>query len=177
MRLIAATIAALVLFTGAAHAVQFRNNLNPAFFDLGVSLQARRIIENLTQGQNVAIHLIATAQVTASCVNPNNDHAKPTQSTPAPIAVTGFQNIPASQINERNRALMNVVTAPPPAVIEGSPDCNGHDVEEITDLKFIRARIIVEQPTGNQVLEARCRINPASANGAIPAGNVTCVKG
>jgi hypothetical protein len=169
-------IAALAISASAASAVQFRNNLNPGFADLGVSLQARRIIEDLTPGQGIAIHLLATAQVTAQCVNPNNDHAKPTQGTPANITVTGFQFIPRNQINSANRALMNVITAPPPTVIDGSPDCTGHDSEEITDLSFIRARIIVEQPSGTQVLEARCRINPASANGAIPAGNVSCVK-
>jgi hypothetical protein len=170
-------IAALALSASAASAAQFRSNLNPGFSDLGVSLQARRIIEGLTQGQNVAIHLLATAQVTVSCVNPNNDHTSPPQGTPAPIAVTGFQNISAGLISEQGRTLMNLATAPPPTVIAGSPDCKAHDVEEITDLSFARARIIVEQPTGNQVLEARCRINPPSANGAVPAGNVSCVKG
>jgi hypothetical protein len=177
-RLIAVAIAALALAvaTSAAFAVQFRENRNPALTDLGLSLQARRVIEDLAPGQSIAVHLNATAQVVAQCVNPNNDHAKPTTSEPEAIAVQGFQRIPRAYISDKNRAQMNVITQPPALIVDGNPDCKGGDTEEIIDLRFSAARFLVEQPPGTQVLAVNCTIAPPSANGLIPPGNVVCVK-
>jgi hypothetical protein len=58
--------------------------------------------------------------------------------------------------------------------IPGAPGCpNPQWTESITDLRFTGATITVEQPPG-MVLTVTCTISPASSNGGVPAGAVSC---
>ena len=66
-------------------------------------------------------------------------------------------------------------TIPPVAVIPGAPDCaNPNWTEDILDLSFTSATLTVEQPTGTTVLTVVCYFTPATSNGAVPRGQVTC---
>jgi len=175
--IVAAMVAAGVLLsatTASASSVHLKGgkNAEPTFTDEGLSLPAAGELSGLGNG-DVLVTLTATADVTATCSNPGNLNQAPGQN-PAPITVTGSQAIPASEIKNGNTPF-NVVTVAPPAVIPGAPGCpNTQWTETITDLAFTSATITVEQPPGTLVLTVSCTISPASANGGVPAGSVTC---
>jgi len=175
--IVAAMVAAGVLLsatTASASSVHLKGgkNAEPTFTDEGLSLRAAGELSGLGNG-DVLVTLTATADVTATCSNPGNLNQAPGQN-PAPITVTGSQAIPASEIKNGNTPF-NVVTVAPPAVIPGAPGCpNTQWTETITDLAFTSATITVEQPPGTLVLTVSCTISPASANGGVPAGSVTC---
>jgi hypothetical protein len=175
--MVAAIVAAGVLLsatTASASSVHLKGgkNAEPTFTDEGLSLRATGELSGLGNG-DVLVTLTATADVTATCSNPGNANQAPGQN-PAPITVTGSQAIPASEIKNGNTPF-NVVTVAPPTVIPGAPGCpNTSWTETITDLAFTSATITVEQPPGTLVLTVSCTISPASANGGVPAGSVSC---
>ena len=175
--IVAAMVAAGVLLsatTASASSVHLKGgkNAEPTFTDEGLSLRAAGELSGLGNGY-VMVTLTATADVTATCSNPGNENQAPGQN-PAPITVTGGQAIPASEIKNGNTPF-NVVTVAPPTVTPGAPGCpNTQSTETITDLAFTSATITVEQPPGTLVLTVSCTISPASANGGVPAGSVTC---
>jgi len=170
------TALALVALVTSAHAVQFKNNKDPAFKDLGFSLHARRIIDGLTQGENITISITATANPVVQCINPTNDKVFPPSSTPDPIGVSGFSRINKALISDEGRVLMNVATDAPPLNIEGAPDCAKHQtIEEITDLRFTQAHIVISQPPSTPVLTVTCTFNPPTNDGLVPPAEVSCV--
>jgi hypothetical protein len=93
---------------------------------------------------------------------------------PAPITVTGSQAIPRDEIKNGNTGF-SVMTRAPETPIAGAPDCpNGNWSEDITDLAFTSAVITVEQPLGTVVLTVSCTFAPATEDGDVPRGNVSC---
>jgi hypothetical protein len=171
---LALTAGALALLALPASAAEFKNGGEPTFRDLGISLSARKIVTGLAQ-QRAFVLLTASANVSAECLNPDSGHTKPTNQTPEPITVSGSSLIGKNRVSPNGRALMVVFTNPPALEVEGSPDCNSHDTEVITDLAFTDAQITIRQPRGTVVLSASCTFVPPTSNGLVPAGAVTCV--
>jgi hypothetical protein len=172
--LAAILIAAMAFSYAAAQSVHLKGgrNAEPAFTDLGLSLQAVGELAGLGNG-DVVISLTATANVTATCTNPSGANQPPGQN-PAPISVSGSQAIPASEI--KNGSLMFTVrTLAPNPTISGAPDCpNPNWTETIQDLSFTSAVIRVEQPVGNVVLTLSCTFSQPTSNGSVPANRVSC---
>jgi hypothetical protein len=161
-------VAASVHLKGGAHA-------KPSFTDLGTQLNVSGALSGLGQ-QDLTVTLNATANVTATCTN-GGMHQAPGQN-PAPISVTGSQAIPAGSVINGNVSF-NVTTNKPASPIAGAPDCpNPNWSEGITDLSFTSGTIIVRQPdtdgTGPIVFTLKCTFSPATSDGAVPSGNVTC---
>jgi hypothetical protein len=146
-------------------------NAEPAFTDLGLRLQGSGELTGLGNA-DVLVTLTARADVTSTCTNQGGNTA-PGQN-PAPITVSGSQAIPAGAIKNGNVAF-KVTTAAPNPIIAGAPDCpNTNWTEAISDLAFTSATITVEQPVGTLVLTVTCSISPATSNGAVAAGAVSC---
>jgi hypothetical protein len=147
-------------------------NAEPAFVDLGLSLQASGALAGLGNG-DVLVTLAAQANVTSTCTNQGGNQA-PGQN-PAPITVSGSQAIPEAEL-KNGTTPFSVTTVAPVAIIPGAPDCpNPNWTEAITDLSFTAAQITVEQPFGTTVLTVTCTFDPATVNGAVPRGSVDCV--
>jgi hypothetical protein len=143
----------------------------PAFTDNGLTLTAAGALAGLGFA-DVQVNLAATANPTAVCSN-NGGNQAPGQN-PAPVTVTGSVGIPASAIKNGN-APFSVTTNPPTSPVPGAPDCpNVNWTESITDMAFTGATLTVEQPVGTLVLTVACTFNAQTANGAVPAGNVSC---
>jgi hypothetical protein len=177
-RLWTASLISLALITPAAAEVGLNHGLNPAFTDLGIAIKAARGIVGLTPGQAAIVRLAAVGKTTAICVNQNTGNSKPTVQEPADTVVAGLQIIRGKAISDTGRARMDVVTFPPPEVVDGAPDCRNPDKssEEITDLSFTSAVVTIEQPIGTQVFQLNCTINPPTSNGIVVPTTVTCAK-
>ncbi len=145
-------------------------NATPSFVDDGLSLSASGALSGLGGG-DVVITLTATGNVTSTCTNQGGNEA-PGQN-PAPITVSGVQQIPESEIKNGTTPFA-VTTLPPPSTIQGAPDCpNTNWTESISDLAFTSATITVEQPAGTVVLTINCTFTPPTSNGPVPGGNVS----
>ena len=172
-----AATAALVLVASSATASSVHlkggRNAEPAFVDGGLTLTASGNLAGLGNG-DVLVTLDADADVTSTCTNQGGNQA-PGQN-PAPITVTGSQAIPAAEIKNGNTPF-SVVTVAPDPVIPGAPDCpNTNWTEAIEDLAFTHAVITVDQPPGTTVLTVTCSISPASSDGSVPGGSVSCTQ-
>jgi hypothetical protein len=149
-------------------------NAEPSFTDNGLSLHATGDLSGLGNG-DILISLTAQADVTSTCTTPSGANEAPGQN-PAPITVSGSQAIPAGEV-KNGTVTFSVSTAAPSAIIAGAPDCpNSGWIEAITDLAFTSAVIRVEQPVGTTVLTVSCSFSPATSNGPVPAGTVTCTQ-
>jgi hypothetical protein len=174
---LALTAAALIAAQSAATASSVHlkggSAAEPAFTDRGVTLQAAGAIAGLGLG-DVAVSLTAVGQPTADCVNPGTGEHRPPGHNPAQVTLTGVQRIPASAVKNGNVAF-DVTTAAPRSPIAGAPDCpNTLWVENITDVAFVSGSVTVEQPAGALVLTVGCLLAPPTADGPVPAGDVTC---
>ncbi len=146
-------------------------NAEPSFVDNGLSLSASGALSGLGGG-DVVITLTATGNVTSTCTNQGGNES-PGQN-PAPITVSGVQQIPESEIKNGTTPFA-VTTTQAPSTIAGAPDCpNPNWTESITDLAFTSATITVEQPAGTVVLTINCSFTPPTSDGPVPGGNVSC---
>lgn len=160
---------------GASVHLKGGKNAKPAFHDGGLYLAASGALSGLGNG-DVLVTLDATADVYATCINPGSGEHRPPGQNPADINVTGSQAIPAEEVKNGNTPF-SVVTDPPPANIEGAPDCpNTLWEERIDDLAFTSATITVEQPAGTTVLTVSCWFDPPTADGDAPAASVSCIQ-
>ncbi len=149
-------------------------NAEPAFYDAGLYLMSSGALSGLGNG-DVLISLTATADVTSTCTNQGGNQA-PGQN-PAPLTVTGSLAIPEEEIKNGNTpfGVMTEIPYPPDGIIPGAPDCpNPNWTESIDDLAFTSATITVEQPEGTVVLVVSCTIDPPTADGMVPKGDVDC---
>jgi hypothetical protein len=147
-------------------------NAKPTFTDNGLTLTAAGELSGLGNG-DVLVTLTAQANATATCTNPAGATQPPGQN-PAPVTVSGSQAIPASEIKNGNVSF-SVTTTGPVSPIPGAPGCpNPNWTETITDLSFTSAVITVQQPPGTTVLTVSCGFSPATSNGIVPGGNVSC---
>lgn len=173
---VAASLAVALAATSALAAnvhLKGGKNAEPSFTDNGLTLTAMGNLAGLGNG-DVLVTLAATANATATCVNPGSGAHEPPGQNPAPVTVSGSQSIPDEEIKNGNVSF-NVTTEPPVTPVPGAPDCpNPNWTEYITDLSFTSATITVEQPAGTTVLTVVCTFNPPTSNGPVPAGNVTC---
>ena len=170
------TAAALVLLLGTtayASNVHLKPpNSSPAFTDLGLTLRATGALAGLG-GEDIVINMSATANATATCTNPAGRTQPPGQN-PAPVTVAGSQIIPKDEIKNGNVSF-SVTTQGPVTPIAGAPGCpNPQWTEDITDLSFTDATITVEQPAPTVVLTLECTFTPATTDGTVPAGDVSC---
>jgi hypothetical protein len=171
MLLILALVVPTVL--GASVHLKGGKNAKPAFYDGGLWLNASGALSGLGNG-DVLITLEAAADVTSSCINPGTGEHRPPGQNPAPITVAGSEAIPAEEVKNGNTPF-DVTTLAPDPLIPGAPDCpNSNWTETIDDLSFTSATIYVEQPEGNLVLTVTCSFSPATSDGAVPAGSVSC---
>jgi hypothetical protein len=146
-------------------------NAEPTFTDHGLVLEAAGALAGLGNG-DVVVSLTAQADVTSTCTN-NGGNAAPGQN-PAPLTVTGAQEIPAEELKNGNTPF-DVFTVSPDPIIAGAPDCpNPNWTETIDDLAFTSATITVEQPVGTTVLTVSCTFDPPTSDGAVHRNDVTC---
>ena len=163
-------VAAMTVFAQSVH-LKGGANAEPAFTDGGLVLDAAGSLAGLGNG-DVLVTLTAQADVTSTCTNQGGNEA-PGQN-PAPITVSGSQAIPESELKNGNTPF-HVVTIPPVSIIPNAPDCpNTNWTERITDLSFTGAILTVEQPFGTLVLTVTCTLSPATQNGAVSGGDVSC---
>ena len=159
--------------TALANSVHLKGgpSAEPAFTDKGLTLNAAGELAGLGFG-DVLVKISAVADPTSTCTN-NGGTQAPGQN-PAPVTVTGSESIPASELKNGNTPF-SVTTNAPATPIAGAPDCpNPNWTEDITDMAFTSATITVDQPAGTLVLTVACTFSSATANGAVPAGNVNC---
>lgn len=170
-------VAALIASASAASASSVHlkggSAAEPAYTDLGLALQAAGEIAGLGNG-DVVVSLTAVGRPTADCVNPGTGEHRPPGHNPADVTLTGVQRIPASAVRNGNTAF-DVATQPPATPVAGAPDCpNVLWMENVTDVAFVSATVTVEQPPGVLVLTVGCLLSPPTADGAVPASDVTC---
>jgi hypothetical protein len=173
-----ATVSALAIAAAGVASAQNVHlkppNKNPLFNDKGLVLEEAGALAGLS-GENIIVHLSATAAVTAVCTNPSGANQPPGQN-PAPITVTGSEAVPSTKVKNGN-VDFDVVTNPPVTPIPGAPGCpNPNWTESITDLSFTTATLTVEQPAGSGtiVFTDVCTFSPATANGAVPDADISC---
>jgi len=108
--------------SAAASSVHLKGgkHAKPAFFDGGLTLNASGALAGLGNG-DILISLTAMADVTSTCTNQGGNQA-PGQN-PAPIIVSGVQEIPESEIKNVN-APIDVWTELPETPIPDAPDCS-----------------------------------------------------
>jgi hypothetical protein len=160
------------VFASSVH-LKGGKNAEPSFTDLGLALSASGELSGLGEG-DIVVSIVATADVTSSCVNPGNGEHRPPGQNPAPLTVTGSQAIPEGEF-KNGTVPFNVSTQAPSPTIAGAPDCpNGGWTETIEDLSFTGATITVEQPAGTVVLTVSCTFSQPTSNGPVPGSRVTC---
>jgi len=168
-------------------------NAEPAFTDLILQLQATGALSGLGNG-DIYVLMNALANATATCTNPSGG-TEPAGVNPAPVAVSGGQFIPASSVDKNGNVPFDVTTAAPannprPATHAECPQSGGASSDKLTnwtftltDLSFYHADILIYQPAsgdpnnpGPLVLTVSCDFSPATSNGAVPAGSVSCTQ-
>ena len=160
------------VFASSVH-LKGGRNAEPSFTDLGLALSASGALSGLGEG-DIIVSIVATADVTSSCINPGNGERRPPGQNPAPLTVTGSQAIPEDEF-KNGTVPFNVSTAAPSPTIAGAPDCpNSSWTETIEDLAFTSATITVEQPAGTVVLTVSCTFSQPTSNGAVPGSRVSC---
>jgi hypothetical protein len=177
IRIVFALVAVFALTTstvfGASVHLKGGPNAEPSFTDGGLFLSASGELSGLGNG-NVVITLVASGDVTSTCTNKGGT-AAPGQN-PAPITLTGTQEIPASAV-KNGTTPFSVTTTSAPATIAGAPDCpNPTWTESIDDVAFTSATLTVEQPAGTVVLTVNCTFSVPTSDGPVPSGNVSCTQ-
>jgi hypothetical protein len=125
---------------GASVHLKGGSNAEPSFTDGGLFLSATGALSGLGNA-DVVITLEATGDVTSTCSNKGGT-AAPGQN-PAPITLTGTEEIPASEI-KNGTTPFSVTTTSAPATIAGAPDCpNPNWTESIDDVAFTSAVLTV----------------------------------
>ena len=151
-------------------------NSSPAFTDLGLDLRATGTLAGLGNG-DILVNLTAQANATAICSNPSGTAHQPPGQNPAPVTVSGSQAIPDTQI-KNGTVSFRVTTNDPTTPIAGAPGCpNSSWTEDITDLSFTSANITVQQGAEMPppvVLSVTCKFTPATSDGLVPSGTVSC---
>jgi len=169
-------------FVGTAFAASVHlkggKNAEPIFYDNGFTLEAFGEISGLGNG-DVLITMNATADVYAVCINPGNGEHQPPGQNPADVNVSGAVGIPEDEIKNgwTPFGVETVNPFPNGAVIEDAPDCpNVLWTEQVEDIAFKTATIIVEQPVGTTVLTVVCTIDPPTADGEVSKQDVECTQ-
>ena len=172
-KMVLALSAGVVLIGGLAYAANVHVKSGPFFVDNGVTLTETGSLAGLGN-QDVVISMTATANPIATCTNPSGQN-QPTGRNPAPVSVSANPlSIPASEIKNGNVSF-SLTTLPPVSPIAGAPDCPGVNwTENITDLQFTSATIMVQQPPPNVVLVVTCTFAPPTINGPVTSQTVTC---
>jgi hypothetical protein len=148
-------------------------NAEPLFTDNGFSLSASGSLAGLGEG-NVVVALSAQGNVTSVCINPSGANQPPGQN-PAPITLTGTQQIPRGEV-KNGETPFNVSTTSAPSTIQGAPDCpNRKWTEAILSVSFTSATITVRQ-AGQTVLTLSCTFSTPTSDGVVAASNVTCTE-
>ncbi len=174
MRIVGITLVvlALALVSVSAASVHLKGgkNAKPTFEDGGLFLKAWGELSGLGNG-DVVVTLDANALGTAECWNNGGNYA-PGQN-PVEMTVTGQQYIPDEEIKNGNTPFY-VETVPPVTPIPDAPECPNPNWDEyITDLSFTSATITVEQG-GMVVLTVECGFDPATSDGMVSKGDVSC---
>src|SRR5262249_44863241 len=163
----------LALIGGLAYASNVHVKAGPFFIDNGLTLTATGTLAGLGV-PDIVVGMAATATPIATCTNPSGE-TKPPGHNPAPVSVAATpESIPASEIKNGNTSF-SLTTNPPATPVAGAPDCpNSSWTENIIDLQFTSATIVVQQPAPNVVLIVSCTFAPPTANGPVAARTVTC---
>jgi len=160
--------------TGQASSVHLKGgkNAEPSFIDNVLRLTGGSSLSGLGN-EDLLITLDATANPDARCTNPSGANQPPGQN-PASVDVTRAEPFSADGI-KNGTLTFSVTTAPPPTPILGAPDCPGVNwTESIVDMAFTSATLTVEQPVGTVVLTVSCTFSAPTADGPVPAQQVSC---
>ena len=166
---------AAIAATASAGNVHLKGGKNAqlVFTDKGLTLSASGDLAGLGNG-DILVTLSATGNPTATCTNPGGKKQPPGQN-PAPVVLTGVQSLPQSQIKNGTVHFGQLITNAPVSPIPGAPGCPNHKwTEAITNVSFTSAAITVEQPAGTVVLTLTCTFTPATSDGTVPKGNISC---
>ena len=173
MALLALGMTASIAAASSVH-LKGGSRAEPSFTDGGLTLNAAGELAGLGGG-DVPVELTAQANVDATCTNPGSGGTQPPGQNPAPISVSGVDEIPETEIKNGNTPF-DVTTTGPVTPIPGAPDCpNTQWTEDINDLAFTSARIEVFQ-AGVLVLTVNCTISPPTSDGPVPDSSVTCTQ-
>ena len=180
MKKIAMLIVPLIGFVSAAQAANVHlkggKNAEPTFFDNGLTLEVIGAIAGLGNEDGL-VTLVAQGNPIATCQNPGNGEHFPPGQNPAPVTLTGTQAFDPDDFAKNGNYTFNVETDAPETPVAGAPDCPDlRWIEEIIDVAFTSATIIVEQPEHVTVLLVDCVINPPSSDGQIRSADVVCVQ-
>jgi hypothetical protein len=174
MKRMIASIGLVLLLGTAAYASNVHlkpPNKDPSFNDQGITLATSGALSGLGNG-DIVVDMVAHADATSTCTNQGGNQAA--GQNPAPVTVGGQTVIPEGQI-KNGTVSYTVTTIAPTTPVPGAPGCpKSNWTEVITDLSFTDATITVQQPAGTVVLTVGCTFSPATSNGTVPAGDVTC---
>lgn len=171
---------ALATMTGAlAVSAHFKHG-SPTFNDLGTQLKMTGVFAGLGNF-STQLGISATGNPTADCVNPGSGEHRPPGQQPAAVTLTGTVAVPASDIKNGNVTL-NVTTDAPESPVPGAPGCpNSKWVENITDVAFTGVSFaLIQDANSDDVfgeapsITGTCTFSPATSNGAVPSGSVSC---
>ncbi len=122
----------------------------PDYTDNGLTLSASGALAGLGN-EDILITMHAEGLAYSMCTTPSGANMPPGQN-PADVTLTGAQSIPQDEIKNCN-VTFDVTTDGPMSPIPGAPGCpNPNWMQNIVDVEFTSATIVVEQPPGTVVL-------------------------
>ncbi len=149
---IAMTVAMLLaapIFAANVH-LKGGKKATPNYRDNGLTLTASGALAGLGNG-DILITLHAEGEAFSLCTNPSGANMPPGQN-PADVTVSGAQSIPEEEV-KNGTVRFSVTTEAPDSPIPGAPGCpNPNWSQDILDIDFTSATIVVEQPPGTVVL-------------------------
>jgi hypothetical protein len=171
--LLVAAIAAATALAANVH-LKGGRNAEPTFTDQGLALRSTGALAGLGNG-DLEITLTVTGDATSTCTNPGTGGNQPPGQNPAEVTLSGSQLIDEDDITKNGSATFNLSTDAPQTPVPGAPGCpNPQWTQDITDVAFKSATIVVEQPPGTVVLTVQCTFSSPTSNGSVPRGNVSC---
>ena len=152
------TVAMIAICTATFVSVAYAANVHikggkkaqPKYTDNGLTLTGTASLAGLGN-EDLYITIEAQGLASSVCISPGGSTQPPGQN-PAPVTLSGAVSIPKQEI-KNGSVKFTITTEGPDNPIPGAPGCpNPNWIQEINDIDFSDAKIIVEQPQGTVVL-------------------------